>query len=445
MTNQIRLMFIGIFSAKSNAAPSPSVGMRLLLAIMLLCPMANLAQAVPPAQPEITPQAPPPAFPVQVRAARPQGGPTKKGLTPTLYSIGQPTDEEQLYLEWINRSRANPTAAGQLLASTTDPQVVNAYSLFKVDLVLMQSEFSTNPPVPPLAMNAQLLAAARWHSGDMFTNQYQGHYQTNGSSVLDPGGRISATGYGWQTYGENVYAYAKSVFYGYAGFDVDWGVAPPTGMQNPPGHRNNIHDSRFREAGIGVVDGMNGSVGPQLVTQDFATSQSATPLISGVVYHDLNGNGFYDVGEGLDGVTVTVDGSEYYAVTANSGGYAVPVTTNGAYTVTFSAPGLVTNMQVVTVSHLDNVKLDYLAVYSPPVLQVVASPTVSGGQLQLDFSVANYQTGMTFQLWKAIDSTGTWTQDNLASLQNLVPNSRFRFTTSTGGSDRNFYRVRAVY
>ena len=178
-----------------------------------------------------------------------------------------------------------------------DPQVVNAYSLFKVDLVLMQSEFSTNPPAPPLAMNAQLLAAARWHSGDMFTNQYQGHYQTNGTSVLDPGGRISATGYSWQTYGENVYAYAKSVFYGYAGFDVDWGVAPPTGMQNPPGHRNNIHDSRFREAGIGVVDGMNGSVGPQLVTQDFATSQTATPLISGVVYHDLNGNGFYDVGE----------------------------------------------------------------------------------------------------------------------------------------------------
>ena len=143
-------------------------------------------------------------------------------------------------------------------------------------------------------------------------------------------------------------------------------------------------------------------------------------------------------------MTVTVDGSEYYAVTANSGGYAVPVTTNGAYTVTFSAPGLVTNMQVVTVSNLDNVKLDYVAVYSPPVLEIVASPMISGGQLQLDFSVANYQTGMTFQLWKAIDSTGTWTQDNLASLQNLVPNSRFRFTTSTGGSDRNFYRVRAV-
>src|SRR5207244_1319974 len=120
----------------------------------------------------------------------------------TLYSIGQPTDEEQLYLEYINRSRADPTAEGVRLANTTDPDVLAAYSFFSVNLALMQSELSTNSAVPPLAMNAQLLAAARLHSGDMFTNQYQGHTGTDGST---PGTRATAQGYSFSTLGENVY------------------------------------------------------------------------------------------------------------------------------------------------------------------------------------------------------------------------------------------------
>ena len=86
-----------------------------------------------------------------------------------------------------------------------------------------------------------------------------------------------------------------------------------------------------------------------------------------MVYYDLNGNGFYDVGEGIGGVTVQVPGSTYFSITANSGGYAVPVTTNGTYTITFSASGL-TNQTTVTVTNLFNVKVDYVPAYSPPVL-----------------------------------------------------------------------------
>jgi hypothetical protein len=138
-------------------------------------------------------------------------------------------------------------------------------------------------------------------------------------------------------------------------------------MQVPPGHRNIIHNSTFREVGVGVVDGVNGSVGPQLVTQDFAISPSAVPLITGVVYYDINGNGFYDVGEGIGGVTVQVPGSTYFAITANSGGYAVPVTTNGNYAMTFSASGL-TTQRVATVTGLASVKVDYVPAYSPPVI-----------------------------------------------------------------------------
>jgi hypothetical protein len=291
-----------------------------------------------------------------------------EGSTP--YSVGNPTDEEQLYLEYINRARANPPHEGLILATTTDPDVLGAYAYFGVDTNLMQSQFNAITSSPPVAMNAQLMAAARLHSGDMFTNIYQSHYETNGMTILDPGDRITAQGYDWYTYGENVYAHSESVFFGHAGFEVDWGYGTG-GMQVPPGHRNSIHNSTFREVGVGVVDGVNGTppneVGPQLVTQDFATSQSDTPLITGVVYYDLNGNGFYDVGEGIGGVTVQVPGSVYFAITANSGGYAVPVTTNGNYPMTFSASGL-TNQRVAIVTGLANVKVDYVPAYSPPVI-----------------------------------------------------------------------------
>ena len=341
------------------------VTVSVLLLPSALAPAPTQAQPTTGWQATFTPKAPPPAPPIET------GGPVKVGPrplgpSPSLYSIGQPTDEEQLYLEYINRSRANPTAEGVRLAATTDPDVMSAYSYFGVDLTLMQLEFATNPPVPPLAMNAKLLAAARLHSGDMFTNQYQGH---NGSDGSTPGTRAIAQGYNPSSIGENVYTTAESVFYGHAGFNVDWGGSVG-GMQDPPGHRNNVNSSLFREIGVGVVDGSNGSVGPQIVTQDFGVQQTATPLFSGVVYYDFNGNNFYDVDEGIGGVRVDVAGASYYAVTAISGGYAVPVPADGSYTLTFSAPGLATTQHIATVSAGKNVKVDYLRIYSPPVISV---------------------------------------------------------------------------
>ena len=328
------------------------------------------AQAPTPGIATKRPQAAPP--PVQFtgdpQASGPAYGPLP-GPGPVLWSIGQPADGEQLYLEYINRSRANPTAEGQRLAVTTDPEVLSAYSYFSVDLAMMQAQFSTNPAVPPLAMNAQLTTAARLHSQDMLNYAYQGHYETNNGLVIDLGARISAQGYSAIAGAENVFSYAQSVFHGHAGFNVDWGLNPPSGMQNPPGHRNNIHNGGLREVGVGLVLGSNGTVdpvGPQLVTQDFATSSANQPFVTGVAFYDLNGNGFYDPGEGIGGVRVDLPGSSYYAVTAESGGYAVPVTTNGNYIVRFTTTGW-SNQVTATVASLKNVKADLSPAYSAPV------------------------------------------------------------------------------
>lgn len=324
--------------------------------------MIMLAASLPLQAQPWEPQAPPTPPPIQVRSA--QATPRTWHNPPpgaSLWSIGEPTDEEQLYLEYINRARTNPAAEAVQLASTTDPDVRSAYTFFGVDLNRMQSDLAALAPAPPLAMSAELLQAARQHSWDMATNGFQGHTGSDGST---PGDRISRAGYPWMTYGENVFAYARSVFHGHAAFEVDWGTGP-YGMQDPPGHRLNIHQAGFREAGIGVVWMTNAAVGPQLVTQDFATRSSAQPFITGVVYYDLNGNGFYDVGEGIGGVSVTISNHGWYGRTAVSGGYAVPVPGNGLYLVRFTGPGL-DSLTQVTVTNLANVKLDFVPAYLPP-------------------------------------------------------------------------------
>lgn len=326
------------------------------------CAIAARAQVVaPPPAPPITSGS---AFSIESPAS-PQGG---------LYSIGDPTNEEQYYLELINRARANPTAEGTRLASTTDSNVVSAYTAFGVNLVLMQTQFALIPPAAPLSMNATLLNAARAHSQNMLANNYQGHSGPDGALTTRLAGYTTGAN-GWSI-GENVYAYAKSVWYGHAGFEVDWGGTALTGgMQSPPGHRQNIHSADFREVGVGNIVGSNGGVGPQLVTQDFGTVGGLLPFVTGVVYRDLNGNGFYDPGEGIGGVTVTIANVNSYAVTAGSGGYSVPAPGNGNYIVTFSGGSVPTSQKNATVANGQNLKVDYVVTGSAPTPTPTPTPT----------------------------------------------------------------------
>lgn len=326
--------------------------------------------------------APPPAPPVLSGGASYTASVDQP--TAQLYSIGAPTNEEQYYLELINRARANPTAEGLRLATTTDSNVLMAYNVFGVNLALMQTQFVLIPPAPPLSMNATLTTAARAHSQNMLQNNYQGHNGADGSLSTRLQGYTSG-GNGWSI-GENVYAYCKSVWYGHAGFEVDWGGGVLTGgMQSPPGHRQNIHSTTFREVGIGVVLGSNGGsggVGPQLVTQDFGTVGGLSPFVTGVVYRDLNGNNFYDPGEGLGGVTVTISGVNNYAVTASSGGYSVPVPGNGGYSVTFSGGSVPTNQKSVSVVNGQNAKSDYIVNgFASPTPTATPTPPAGAGRL----------------------------------------------------------------
>lgn len=344
--------------------------------------VASAGEIVPGTRVQTDVQLPPPSF--EVNPERTARGVARPAAGLTLYSIGEPTEIEQEYLELLNRARLDPTGEGIRLRDTTDSDVRNAYYQengdgtvrWSVDTNYFATVMSAFPPVPPLAFNPKLILAARGHSQWMFNNAVQLHDEPG----LTPSQRVQKAGYDWAAVAENIYSYARSVYHGHAGFEVDWGEGP-RGMQEPPGHRLNNHNAAFTEIGIGVREGMNSvtingdtsTVGPQVVTFDFGLPQSVVPLVTGVAYFDLNSNGRYDAGEGIGGVNVEVSGSSYYAVTASSGGYAVP-SPSPATKVTFSGQGFDPVVKSLAASAGKNVKADLVLAYTAPSILGTTSP-----------------------------------------------------------------------
>jgi N-acetylneuraminic acid mutarotase len=256
----------------------------------------------------------------------------------------QPTAVEQLMLEELNDIRANPAAYGQSIG---------------LDL-------SGVAPVQPLAFDLRMIAAAREHSQNMAANQYIAHITPDG--ISEPLGRTPSQ---------------RLVN---AGFPLPWDpFALPNGSESiagggtiptpasalsllitdpgvsPPGHR--IHllalDPFFQlhqEIGIGIVQ--NNLASSSYYTIETSYTADTRPFLTGVVFHDDNGNGKYDPGEGFPGVAVTVSGAGTTA-TFDSGGYGLQVSP-GTYTVTASGGGLAAPLtQAVTVGS-SNVRLNFL-------------------------------------------------------------------------------------
>ena len=135
-----------------------------------------------------------------------------------------------------------------------------------------------------------------------------------------------------------------------------------------------------REAGARVLTVFKAS--NEFLTQsDLPFGATDTVFITGVAYRDRNGNGSYDIGEGIAGITLTPDKGDWFAVTSTSGGFAIPVAANsGLYRLTATGRGIDPESATTTVG-TDNVKLDWplLAAKLPPQTLVPAS----SGTLQL--------------------------------------------------------------
>ncbi len=298
----------------------------------------------------------------------------------TLYSIGSPTNDQQYMLELINRARANGAAEATRLGLSglqEGPPSVNG------------EPWTIQNVVQPLSWNSLLQSAAqgqsnRLNNADQFFLGVSPH--TFGG--MTPTQRIAATGYSSAPY--NGPTTPSGFFPGPENVseEISQGTGPYTGVrltqaiarahnglftdQSVPGrgHRETTMLPFFREIGIGITAGTdneanpgqpNGTFDSIYVVQDFGTQSSQKAFITGVVYRDANNNHFYDPGEGIGGVRVSVTNTTYYAVTSSSGGYSVPVPGNGTYAMTFSGGGVTTAQKSATVANGLNVKVDYLS------------------------------------------------------------------------------------
>jgi len=231
-----------------------------------------------------------------------------------------PTAVDQLFLEQLNDARANPAAYGQSIG---------------LDL-------SGVAPSQPLAWDARLVASAQGHSQDMNDQNYFAHTDPAGNN---PGMRMANQGYAYNGWGESIAAGYTTTADALKGLIIDAGIANL-------GHRRHLlaMDATYQvqsQVGIGIVQNGSGTYS-NYYTIDTAQPLSGGIFLTGAVFNDLNNNGKYDIGEGLGGVTVTVQGGGSTTSFA-SGGYSIKVNP-GTYTVTASGGTLSpSSTQTVTI------------------------------------------------------------------------------------------------
>src|SRR6476646_5170205 len=240
----------------------------------------------------------------------------------TQYSIGNPTPEQQYMLELINRARANADAEAIRLGLPNrqeGPPIIGGQT------------WAIQNSTQPLSWNPLLYNCAQAHSKLLNDNdQFFSNPDPHTFGGKDPNQRIADAGYSMAPYNgqtnngsfpgpENV---AENLSVG-SGPYTDMRLADTLLRQHNDlftdqtvpgrGHRSTTTLAFFREIGIGTTAGIDkgqGTTCDSLYTvQNFGTQTNSTPFITGVVYQDANGNGFYDPGEGIGGVRVDVAGA----------------------------------------------------------------------------------------------------------------------------------------
>jgi uncharacterized protein YkwD len=274
---------------------------------------------------------------------------------------GGPSDQQQYLLQLINEARTNPSAAAAQISNEITPEISATLQYYNVNLQTALNTISSATPQPPLAWNADLANAAQGQSQYMADNQIQTHTGAGGTS---PQQRMTAAGYtNITSSAEDAYAYATSPAEAMEAFLIDWGVPSD-------GHRINIQQpgvapqNAFTDAGVGLVQTSpsNPTFGPEVITEDFARSSTASPQLVGVAYDDTSGTGFYQPGEGQGGVQIDAvnlqTGQVFSTQTWSSGGYELPLSA-GQYRIIASVNNTVFQTTNVTISGV-NVEQDFV-------------------------------------------------------------------------------------
>lgn len=257
-----------------------------------------------------------------------------------------PTPEEVLILEYMNRFRADPTVDAD--------RILEKGVRANLDRDKFRREVVELPPVAPLVFNMNLVEACRKHSQYMIYNQMT-HVQQEGKQgfvAASFSDRARIAGYP-SARAENCYRDAPNPWESHVGFVVDYG-SDPDGMQNPRGHRLSMVNGAYREVGVSAVP----HSGRMSVTHVFGTRGNVPRLAGGVVYMDLNGNQFYDIGEGVGGVKIEVVGAGVGVRTWPSGAYTLELPSTGEVTLVASRDGM--TMRQTFPAGSENIKFDWI-------------------------------------------------------------------------------------
>ncbi|KMS68854.1 RNA polymerase [Streptomyces viridochromogenes] len=145
-----------------------------------------------------------------------------------------------------------PTRPTRTASSTPQTQAAPTGDVAQV-VALVNKERSA-AGCGPVSEDPLLNKAALGHSEDMDARDFFDHTNPDGA---DPGQRITAAGYTWSTYGENIAMGQQTP------------EAVMESWMNSPGHRANILNCSFKDIGVGVH---KASGGPWW-TQNFGTKQ----------------------------------------------------------------------------------------------------------------------------------------------------------------------------
>jgi uncharacterized protein YkwD len=258
------------------------------------------------------------------------------------------TAAEQFFLELMNRARLNPTAEAALQGITLNQ------GLAAGTLDASQRQV--------LAINPIINQASDVHSMWMRTNNTFSHAGNGGSNAH---GRMIAEGYaftGSWAWGENIAWIGSS-----GALNINDAVLSMHGslFKSVKGHRENILNNTFREAGVGIS-----SVGPFTQGTTYANSVTATQnfalsgsniFVTGVNYTDIDGNNFYSIGEGVGSRTVQLyqNGTAMLnTVSTAAGGYSVATSGSGTIEASFSGGDLTAAMGASFSMGGQNVKID---------------------------------------------------------------------------------------
>lgn len=258
------------------------------------------------------------------------------------------TAEEQLFIELVNRARADPLAEVQ-----RNPDVDDLNEEVDED-----DEISPDPK-QPLAPHQSLTDAMGGHAIDMLRRDFFGHVNPDGES---PSERARAAGYPAGA-GENIAWFGNT-----GGVNrIEEIYLRHRGLVDSVGHRINLMNESWKEVGAAVFYGnftQENTEFQSIMVGTLFGNRGGNSFITGVAISDhIVPNNFYEIGEGLGDVTITAvrEGTSetYTDVTGASGGYGIRVP-NGTYTVTASGGNLSREITVraVEVDGL-NVKIDF--------------------------------------------------------------------------------------